>query len=337
MIVGFADGGAVDAFADNIPFGSHESSGLWVAGRLFSPEIRSTQYYKHGRHLESPASFLPHARPMRYPALPAGAFIAAFLILIPASWLWRAGHIPTLSLIAWLFTLNIVYGANSLVWSDDAIDRVPIGCDICEYFVLKVMDSIPNPARPIATKLIVGASIALPACTFRLCKHLAMIGGNLTIGLDRRDRRRIAMFDFGFCWGIPVIFMALRKSPVVSPSIMAEELTRLKTTWSKVTDTISSNTLAANQRHTFRSLVFSSFGSHLYFYPLEVLPTSVRISSANFRHPRLIFYKESRCTTSSRFVVPYQAFSRLPAPPCRSTSTCVSSRCQRRWCSGARF
>ena len=149
MIVGFADGGAVDAFTDNVPFGSHESSGLWVAGRLFSsPEIRSTQYYKHGWHLKSPASFLPHARPMRYPALPAGAFIAAFLILTPAHRLCRTGHIPTLSLIVWLFTLNIVYGANSLVWSDDAIDRVPIWCDICEYFVLKVMDSIPNPLAP---------------------------------------------------------------------------------------------------------------------------------------------------------------------------------------------
>ena len=39
-----------------------------------------------------------------------------------------------------------------------------------------------------------------------------MLGGNRTVGLDRKGRRRIVLFDFGFCWGIPVIFMAFRKS-----------------------------------------------------------------------------------------------------------------------------
>ena len=164
---------------------------------------------------------------MRYPALPAGAFIAAFLILIPTSWLWRAGHVPTLSLIAWLFILNIIYGVNSLLWSDDAIERVPIWCDICERPVLKVTCSIPSPSCPIAAKLIVGASTALPACTLRLCKHLAMIGGNRAAGLDCRDRKRIAMFDFGFCWGVPVVFMTLRKSSVVYSPMVAEGFTHI--------------------------------------------------------------------------------------------------------------
>lgn len=168
------------------------------------------------------------ACPMRYPALPAGAFIAAFLTLIPASWIWRARHVPTLSLIVWLFALNVVYGVNSLIWSDDAIERVPIWCDICERLVFKKTGSIPNPTHPTATKLTVGGSIALPACTFRLCKQLAMVGGSVAMGLDHRDRRRIAMLDFGFCWGIPVIFMALRKSLAVSSPTMAEELTRLQ-------------------------------------------------------------------------------------------------------------
>ena len=69
---------------------------------------------------------------MRYPILPIGAFIAAFLVLIPAFWLWRAGNVPTLSLIVWLFTLNIIYGVNSLLWSDSIWDKTPIWCDICE-------------------------------------------------------------------------------------------------------------------------------------------------------------------------------------------------------------
>lgn len=154
---------------------------------------------------------------MHYPVLPAGAFIAASLVLIPASWLWRAGHVPTLSLVAWLFTLNIINGVNSLVWSDDAIERVPIWCDICERLVSKATDSTPNPTRPTAAKLIVGASTALPACNLCISKHLAMIGGGRTAGLDRRDLRRIAIFDFGFCWGVPVLFMALREFSVFPP------------------------------------------------------------------------------------------------------------------------
>ena len=54
-----------------------------------------------------------------------------------------------------------------------------------------------------------------------------MIGGNKTVGLGRNDRRRIMIFDFGFCWGIPMIFMALRELPGLSSQNSAEESTCL--------------------------------------------------------------------------------------------------------------
>ena len=149
---------------------------------------------------------------MRYPILPAGAFTAAFLVLVPAFWHWRAGNVPTLSLIAWLFTLNLIYGANSLVWSDNIWDKAPVWCDVCEYLFLKLYACSQTPLAFAAAKLIIGASTALPACTLCICKYLAMIGGNRTVGLNRKDRRRITMLDFALCWGVPVIFMALRKS-----------------------------------------------------------------------------------------------------------------------------
>jgi len=74
---------------------------------------------------------------------------------------------------------------------------------------------------------MIGASTALPACNLCISKHLAMIGGGRTAGLDRRDLRRIAIFDFGFCWGVPVIFMVLRRSSVLSSPIIAEGLTSI--------------------------------------------------------------------------------------------------------------
>ena len=81
------------------------------------------------------------------------------------------------------------------------------------------------PFSAAAAKLIIGSSTALPACTLCICKYLAMIGGNRTVGLDHRDRRRIAISDIIFCWGIPLTFMALRKSPDSSSGTLVEWLT----------------------------------------------------------------------------------------------------------------
>jgi len=153
---------------------------------------------------------------MQYPALPAGAFIAAFLILIPAFQHppTRQSEIPRFSLIVWLFITNVIYGVNSLAWSDNVQNKAPVWCDICKRLTLKVMGPIYlTPATP-AAKLNIGASMAFPACNLCISRNLAMIGGTR---LDDRDRRRIAMFDFAFCWGVPVIFMALRKSSILSP------------------------------------------------------------------------------------------------------------------------
>ena len=85
---------------------------------------------------------------MRYPILPAGAFVAAFFVLIPAFWHWRAGNVPTLSLIVWLFILNVVCGANSLAWSEDVWDEAPLWCDVCECFGLEVTRLVPKPRLP---------------------------------------------------------------------------------------------------------------------------------------------------------------------------------------------
>ena len=76
------------------------------------------------------------------PSLPAAAFIAAFLILIPTFWHW-----PT-RLTAWLFITNVIYGTNSLVWSDGVQDKAPIWCDICESFVSKVTGTAPTAFAP---------------------------------------------------------------------------------------------------------------------------------------------------------------------------------------------
>ncbi|KAJ8515195.1 hypothetical protein ONZ45_g7334 [Pleurotus djamor] len=127
---------------------------------------------------------------MQYPQLPVAAFVAAFLVLIPVPWHWRARNVATCAIISWLFVINIIYGINSIIWAADVIDRYPIWCDIC-------------------TKIIVGASFALPICTMCVCKHLEMVSSNRKVQYDYNDKRRRIIFESVMCFGLPMIFMAL--------------------------------------------------------------------------------------------------------------------------------
>ena len=113
---------------------------------VFSPILSARGYNGGTSHLLSPSS--PARSAMRYPILPAGAFLAAFLVLIPACWHWRTRNVPTLSLIVWLFTLNVVYGANSLVWSDNVRDKAPVWCDICECTVSRATGHVLKHRSP---------------------------------------------------------------------------------------------------------------------------------------------------------------------------------------------
>ncbi|KAF7421275.1 hypothetical protein PC9H_011797 [Pleurotus ostreatus] len=127
---------------------------------------------------------------MQYPQLPVAAFLAAALVLIPTPWHWRARNIATCGIIFWLFVVNFIYGVNSILWASDVIDRAPIWCDIC-------------------TKIVVGASFALPICTMCVCKHLEMVSSNRKVKFDHNDKRRRVIFESVMCFVVPLVFMAL--------------------------------------------------------------------------------------------------------------------------------
>nr|AAS46748.1 PDSTE3.3 mating-type pheromone receptor [Pleurotus djamor] len=124
------------------------------------------------------------------PELPAVAFLAAFLVLIPLPWHWRARNVSTCAMIAWLFVVNLIYGINAIIWADTPRRQAIIYCDI-------------------VTKVIVGASYALPLCTLCICKHLEAVSSNRTVSFDHSDKRRRIIFESIMCFGLPMIFMAL--------------------------------------------------------------------------------------------------------------------------------
>ncbi|KAF9447631.1 fungal pheromone STE3G-protein-coupled receptor [Macrolepiota fuliginosa MF-IS2] len=127
---------------------------------------------------------------MEYPELPFFSFLAAVLVLIPLPWHWRARNIATVSLIIWLFLVDVVYGINSLIWNENVENAAPVWCDI-------------------TSKIIVGASYALPLATLCICKHLEMVSSSRKVSFDYADRRHRMLFEAFMCFGLPAIFMAL--------------------------------------------------------------------------------------------------------------------------------
>ncbi|KAF8981163.1 GPCR fungal pheromone mating factor [Cyathus striatus] len=127
---------------------------------------------------------------MLHPELPIFAFLAATLVLVPLLWHWRAGNVAIVSMIAWLFAVDVIYGVNAIVWADNVVDHAPVWCDI-------------------STKIVVGVSYALPICTLCICKHLEAVSSNRKVSYDVSDKRRRMIFEGVMCIGVPLIFMAL--------------------------------------------------------------------------------------------------------------------------------
>lgn len=122
--------------------------------------------------------------------LPVGAFIAAGLVLVPLPWHWRARNIAMLSTILWLFTLNVIYAIDAIIWAGNVADSAPVWCDI-------------------TTKLQVGANMALPGCCLCICIHLERIASVRQARTSHSDKIRHMIFDATLCWMLPAVYMAL--------------------------------------------------------------------------------------------------------------------------------
>jgi hypothetical protein len=68
------------------------------------------------------------------PELPTVSFICAILVLVPIATHVRARNVATLSLMAWLFVLNMLRFINTLVWANNADIRWVVYCDIGQWF-----------------------------------------------------------------------------------------------------------------------------------------------------------------------------------------------------------
>ncbi|ESK91513.1 putative fungal pheromone ste3-type [Moniliophthora roreri MCA 2997] len=125
-----------------------------------------------------------------HPEFAPVAFIAAASVLLPLPSHWRARNIATLSIISWLFVLNLIYGIDAVIWAGNADIVVPVWCDI-------------------TTKLIVGANIALPAACLCVCVHLERVASTRVASVTTADRRRRNLFEVSMCVLLPIVYMGL--------------------------------------------------------------------------------------------------------------------------------
>ncbi|EED83634.1 hypothetical fungal pheromone GPCR [Postia placenta Mad-698-R] len=118
--------------------------------------------------------------------LPIVSILCAVLLLclIPAYLI--AGNVAATSLVGWLLLCNLIQAVDSTVWENNTSIRTPAWCDI-------------------ATKLLLGARIALPAACLGISRHLR----RRTSTFDFGSRRSIPWADYALCFVLPIMYMIL--------------------------------------------------------------------------------------------------------------------------------
>ncbi|KAG1751804.1 putative fungal pheromone GPCR, STE3-type [Suillus lakei] len=125
-----------------------------------------------------------------YPLLPVVSFLGFFLVLIPFPWHLQAWNAGTCVYMLWGAISCLIQFVNSIIWRSNALNVAPVWCDI-------------------STKLLIGASIGIPASALCISRRLYTIAVIKTASPTHEDKRRAVIIDLSISIGIPVVVMAL--------------------------------------------------------------------------------------------------------------------------------
>ncbi|TDL13806.1 fungal pheromone STE3G-protein-coupled receptor [Rickenella mellea] len=125
-----------------------------------------------------------------YPLYPIFAFICFVLVLIPLPWHLQAWNTGTCMYMIWTGVVCLIQFVNSIIWHGNAINKAPIYCDI-------------------ATRIVLGAGVALPACSLCIQRCLHRITNSKTVTSTKEQKIRIVIIDLCICLGFPLLIMAL--------------------------------------------------------------------------------------------------------------------------------
>jgi len=105
------------------------------------------------------------------------------LVLTSLPFFWRERNVPALSLISWIFVMNVVYAINSVVWLRSVIVYTPVWCD--------------NTTK--VTKLQSGTIPAILVADFCIARQFESIASGRIKHWTSYNHRRQRVFELGAC------------------------------------------------------------------------------------------------------------------------------------------
>ncbi|KAF9459379.1 pheromone receptor [Collybia nuda] len=122
------------------------------------------------------------------------AFIGFVLAIIPLRWhldSWNAG---TCLYMLWTAIACLNQFINSIVWDGNVINHAPIWCDI-------------------SIRIILGASMAIPAASLCINRRLYRISRLTTVKITKAEKLRDIGVDLAIALGVPILFIILSYIP----------------------------------------------------------------------------------------------------------------------------
>ncbi|KAH8823709.1 putative fungal pheromoneG-protein-coupled receptor [Flagelloscypha sp. PMI_526] len=126
-----------------------------------------------------------------YPLFSIFAFLGFVLPLIPVTWQLQAWNTGAVYYVAWSSLSCLNFFVNSLVWKGNAINVAPVWCDI-------------------STRLMIGASVGLPAASLCINRRLYSISRVQVVTVTKKDKLRNILIDTCICVLFPIIYIALQ-------------------------------------------------------------------------------------------------------------------------------
>ncbi|KAG1873819.1 pheromone A receptor-domain-containing protein [Suillus subluteus] len=119
------------------------------------------------------------------------AFLGFLCCMIPLPWHLEAWNTGTCLYMIWTGLSCLIQFINSIVWQSNVVNWAPVWCDI-------------------TSKFIIGANVAIPACSLCINRRLYHIASVSSVTKTRAQKRRDIMTDLAIGLGIPVLEMILQ-------------------------------------------------------------------------------------------------------------------------------
>ncbi|TFK95865.1 putative fungal pheromoneG-protein-coupled receptor [Pterulicium gracile] len=126
-----------------------------------------------------------------YPLYSVAAFLGFIAVLAPLPWHLQAWNVGTCAYMIWTALACLNCFTNSVVWSNDAINRAPIWCDI-------------------SIRIFAGATLGIPASALCIVRRLYKIASLNSTSVTRAEKRRAVMLDLFIAVVFPIILTALQ-------------------------------------------------------------------------------------------------------------------------------